>query len=489
MNFADRIKETTTTTGTGALTLGGAATGFRPFSPAIANGSQIPYGVSDALGNWEVGYGSLTNATTLARSTVLASSNANALVNFPAGSKDVFLTLPAALIAAFQVSQDIAFAAAVPLTVAGTQYMPPQTVAGVIAFTVAASPVKGASVYVRLIADGTNAPTFSGMKEWGGSLGYDNRSGIANQIQFFYDGVDVFYSISQAVGAVAVDNTAPTASSAAVANGTPTVVALTLSEAMDTNYVPAAAAFTVGGHTVSSVAFASATVLNLTVSAAFVNGEAARTAAYTQPGTNNLRDVAGNLLASFAGLAITNNVAPAAGAIRLSPRSSDLTESASAPWTYSGGSGSYSGSIGGVATQALQAGVDGSLSMKFSAFMPSEMMLSVQTANTVQSFFSQPCSFYTQGSSGKYQAFSNGSGVGPNTVDVAVGDIMRMRRTGSSGAANTATIIGEVSKDGGATWSTVYTWTNQPTGVLYFQAAIGSGGSSSITNLVGVGLA
>jgi hypothetical protein len=49
--------------------------------------------------------------------------------------------------------------------------------------------------------------------------------------------------------------------------------------------------------------------INLTVSAAFVNGEAARTVAYTQPGTNNARDLAGNLLDNFSGQAITNNVA------------------------------------------------------------------------------------------------------------------------------------------------------------------------------------
>jgi uncharacterized repeat protein (TIGR02059 family) len=105
------------------------------------------------------------------------------------------------------------------------------------------------------------------------------------------------------------DTTAPTASSAAVANATPTVVAITMSEAMDGNYVPAASAFTVGGHTVSSVAISGSTI-NLTVSAAFVNGEAARTVGYAQPGTNNARDVAGNLLASFSGLSITNNVQP-----------------------------------------------------------------------------------------------------------------------------------------------------------------------------------
>jgi hypothetical protein len=107
----------------------------------------------------------------------------------------------------------------------------------------------------------------------------------------------------------ATDTTAPTATGAVVANATPTFVDITMSEAMDTGFTPGASAVTVSGHTVSSLAWASATVLRATVSAAFVNGEAARTAAYTQPGTNNARDAAGNLLANFTGLAITNNVA------------------------------------------------------------------------------------------------------------------------------------------------------------------------------------
>lgn len=115
-------------------------------------------------------------------------------------------------------------------------------------------------------------------------------------------------TLAHPVARAAPDTTAPTLASSAVANGTPTVVNLTMSEAMDTGFVPAASAFTVSGHTVSSVAITGSTI-NLTVSAAFVNGEAARTVAYTQPGTNNARDLAGNLLVNFTGQAITNNVA------------------------------------------------------------------------------------------------------------------------------------------------------------------------------------
>ena len=96
-SIADRVKETTTTTGTGTVSLGGAVTGFRAFSSAFASGTAVYYCITDGT-NWEVGYGAATTGTpwTLARTTVLASSNAGALVSFGAGTKDVFCTAPAA---------------------------------------------------------------------------------------------------------------------------------------------------------------------------------------------------------------------------------------------------------------------------------------------------------------------------------------------------------------------------------------------------------
>ena len=86
--FADRVKETSTTTGTGTLTLGGAATGFQTFSTAFGNGVSVYYVISGGS-EWEVGIGT-TGAGTLSRDTVLKSSNANALVSLSAGTKDVF---------------------------------------------------------------------------------------------------------------------------------------------------------------------------------------------------------------------------------------------------------------------------------------------------------------------------------------------------------------------------------------------------------------
>ena len=92
----DRVKETTTTTGTGTVTLAGASTGFQSFA-AIGNGNVTYYTIAGAgTSEWEVGIGTYTSSgTTLSRTTVLSSSNSGSLVNFSAGSKDVFVTYPA----------------------------------------------------------------------------------------------------------------------------------------------------------------------------------------------------------------------------------------------------------------------------------------------------------------------------------------------------------------------------------------------------------
>jgi len=92
----DRVKETTATTGTGTITLAGAADGFQSFS-VIGDGNTTYYAITDTVtGEWEVGLGTYTTSgTTLSRDTVLESSNAGSLVNFGSGDKDVFVTYPA----------------------------------------------------------------------------------------------------------------------------------------------------------------------------------------------------------------------------------------------------------------------------------------------------------------------------------------------------------------------------------------------------------
>ncbi len=94
--YADRVMEASSGVGTGALTLSGPIAGFTTFSSAIGNTNETYYVIThDTDNTWEVGQGTV-GAGTLARDTVLASSNAGALVNFAAGTKTVFATSAAA---------------------------------------------------------------------------------------------------------------------------------------------------------------------------------------------------------------------------------------------------------------------------------------------------------------------------------------------------------------------------------------------------------
>ena len=92
----DRVKETTSTSGTGTISLLGATVGFQSFS-VIGDGSTTYYAIVDAsIGAWEVGEGTYTlSGSTLQRNVVLESSNGGLLVNFSAAVKDVFVTYPA----------------------------------------------------------------------------------------------------------------------------------------------------------------------------------------------------------------------------------------------------------------------------------------------------------------------------------------------------------------------------------------------------------
>ena len=90
----DRVKETTTTTGTGTYTLAGAVGGFEAFSE-VGDGNTTYYACTDGT-DFEVGVGTYTaSGTTLARTTILQSSNSDAAVNWTAGTRTIFCTLPA----------------------------------------------------------------------------------------------------------------------------------------------------------------------------------------------------------------------------------------------------------------------------------------------------------------------------------------------------------------------------------------------------------
>jgi glycerate kinase len=95
----DRVKETSTTTGTGAFTLDGAQTGFDTFALGIGGSNTTYYAIVNvgaSPSEWEVGLGTLdAGGTVLTRTTVITSSNSDSVVTFTSGTKDVFCTLPA----------------------------------------------------------------------------------------------------------------------------------------------------------------------------------------------------------------------------------------------------------------------------------------------------------------------------------------------------------------------------------------------------------
>ena len=94
----DRVKETSTTTGTGTIDLVGAETGYEGFVAGVGTGNTTYYAIElNSANEWEVGIGTVTDAATdtLSRDTIISSSNADAAVNFSAGTKNVFCTLPA----------------------------------------------------------------------------------------------------------------------------------------------------------------------------------------------------------------------------------------------------------------------------------------------------------------------------------------------------------------------------------------------------------
>jgi anaerobic glycerol-3-phosphate dehydrogenase len=93
----DRVKVTSTTTGTGAFALGSAVTGFETFAQGIGNNNTTYYCIfNQGTSEFEVGLGTLDGTSAnLTRTTVISSSNSDSAVSFTSGTKDVFCTLPA----------------------------------------------------------------------------------------------------------------------------------------------------------------------------------------------------------------------------------------------------------------------------------------------------------------------------------------------------------------------------------------------------------
>jgi hypothetical protein len=108
--IADRVVETTTSTGTGAVTLAGAKAGYRSFASAFgASPLVVGYAITDGV-DWEVGEGTFNGTTTLTRGRVLSSSNGGSAVSFTAGSKDVWCDASAHLLSNANLGRLVAIA-------------------------------------------------------------------------------------------------------------------------------------------------------------------------------------------------------------------------------------------------------------------------------------------------------------------------------------------------------------------------------------------
>lgn len=270
-----------------------------------------------------------------------------------------------------------------------------------------------------------------------------------------------------------VDVTAPTILSAIVSNATPTSLVLTASEPLATAFVSAPSAFAVTGHTVSAVAISGPTI-TLTVDA-FVQGGVS-SVSYTQPGTNNIRDLAGNLLANFSGLAVTNNVGAAYVTLNGDAFLVDngvtksLTGSATSDSTYH----KYLGATG---TSKLDG--DGWVSMKYTGGSQIDQIIGFNVANNTSDLVNIGLNF---GTSNNLNALVNSAGGQPGSpITATVGRHYRVRRAGSN-------FFIDESADNGITWTLFYTFGGGVTaaGTIYVVADFY--GTGTIPNMNSGGL-
>lgn len=326
----------------------------------------------------------------------------------------------------------------------------------------------------------------------GGSASFLTAAAIPRINVSGYIGVTVtsgtFTQTSGDAFVVVADVVAPTAGTAAVANATPTVVRLTMSEAMSETNVPATTAFAVSGHAVSLVAI-SGVYIDLTVSVAFAFGEAAQTVAYTQPGgTGNARDLAGNLLANFTAKAITNNLVDAtnyatgATAVGLAGDAFLVDTAGVKSLTGSAATASvYQRYAGAGSTVKLPSATNGWVGLKYQGPAQYDTVTGFNLSITATGT-DKPIVGFTF-VAGRVAPIESGAGAtanGGQTLEAPiVGNIYALRATGS-------VITIQRTGDGGTTWTTIYTFVPTRTTDLYVYAGLYNAQTSPY--MQGVGL-
>jgi len=189
----DRVRETTTVLGTNDATLLGAVTGYQSFS-VIGNANTCYYTISDNSGNWEVGIGTYSSAgPTLARTTIISSSTGSK-VNFPAGTKDIFVTYPAEYAAYVDGSNIVpGTASTVPTTYGGT---------GQSSYTAGDLPYYASGTSLSKLGIGTSGYV---LKSTGSAPSWDAVSNVA--VTTFSAGTTGFTPSTATSGAVTLSGT------------------------------------------------------------------------------------------------------------------------------------------------------------------------------------------------------------------------------------------------------------------------------------------
>jgi hypothetical protein len=200
----DRVKVTTTTAGTGALSLGSAAADFQDFS-VIGDGNQTYYAIT-GLGEWEVGIGTFdVTAGTLTRDVILESSNSGAVVDLSAGDKEVFVTYPAE-------KASVTFPAGTRTanyTASINEGVLTDTTGGAFTVTLPASPLSGSQVVVSDAGGswGTNNLTVARNGETISGAAQDLTCDVNNaSVQLIYDGSTWRVYAQVGVGQLAANN-------------------------------------------------------------------------------------------------------------------------------------------------------------------------------------------------------------------------------------------------------------------------------------------
>lgn len=379
-------------------------------------------------------------------------------------------------------SQAVSGSFVAALKFSSDQYLAEKIISGPITFTAdLAGAVPGGSVTMRLIANGANAPVFQGMKEAGSSLGWSNPAGILNNVVVYFDGVDVYYSISRAIGVSPVP--VPAISTASAPIGAPTTISLVYSVALDASQVPPASAFTVantgGAQNVTAVAINGNTVTLTTSRAAL--GTDTITVNYTPPASDNskIKALGGIYAAALVNRAVA---APVTEQVVRIGSLAGITEGGNASgYSYTSTTAAFAGSAG-LGTVSLPANTAASVRAHLSA-NSTNFIMGLQPNNAAANYTAYAVGIFATGVGGAYQQIVGGTpSAMPVTVNQAANDIIELA---SDAAGNQ---VARVSQDGGSTWTTLRTFAAVNTARKYINICFGTN-AASVTKLMGTGVA